>query len=80
MLLIPRILERLPQRIDHESLLLALYMAREAASPHFRLGYNSLGAFATINHLHFQVGIFLSCIIMGFSEIYFGKKKTKLDL
>ncbi|CAH1451006.1 unnamed protein product [Lactuca virosa] len=53
-LLIPRILERLPQRIDHESLLLALYMAREAGSQYFRLGYNSLGAFATINHLHFQ--------------------------
>nr|CAD1842082.1 unnamed protein product [Ananas comosus var. bracteatus] len=29
-------------------------MAAEAASPYFRLGYNSLGAFATINHLHFQ--------------------------
>ncbi|KAJ0902624.1 putative GDP-L-galactose phosphorylase [Helianthus annuus] len=53
-LLIPRILECLPQRIDHESLLLALYMASEAANPYFRLGYNSLGAFATINHLHFQ--------------------------
>ncbi|KAI3754098.1 hypothetical protein L2E82_26237 [Cichorium intybus] len=53
-LLIPRILECLPQRIDHESLLLALYMAREAGSQYFRLGYNSLGAFATINHLHFQ--------------------------
>ncbi|GJS76333.1 GDP-L-galactose phosphorylase [Tanacetum coccineum] len=53
-LLIPRILECLPQRIDHKSLLLALYMAHEAASPYFRLGYNSLGAFATINHLHFQ--------------------------
>ncbi|PWA56833.1 GDP-D-glucose phosphorylase 1 [Artemisia annua] len=53
-LLIPRILERLPQRIDHKSLLLALYMAHEAGSPYFRLGYNSLGAFATINHLHFQ--------------------------
>ncbi|XP_076914877.1 GDP-L-galactose phosphorylase 2-like [Bidens hawaiensis] len=53
-LLIPRILEHLPQRIDHESLLLALHMAHEAASPYFRLGYNSLGAFATINHLHFQ--------------------------
>lgn len=53
-LLIPRILEHLPQRIDHESLLLALYMAHEAGSPYFRLGYNSLGAFATINHLHFQ--------------------------
>lgn len=53
-LLIPRVLDRLPQRIDQESLLLALHMAAEAASPYFRLGYNSLGAFATINHLHFQ--------------------------
>ncbi|CAN6353118.1 unnamed protein product [Urochloa humidicola] len=53
-LLIPRVLDRLPQRIDPESLLLALQMAAEAASPYFRLGYNSLGAFATINHLHFQ--------------------------
>ncbi|KAH0987562.1 hypothetical protein GBA52_014739 [Prunus armeniaca] len=53
-LLIPRILERLPQRIDRESFLLALHMAAEAGNPYFRLGYNSLGAFATINHLHFQ--------------------------
>ncbi|WOG98539.1 hypothetical protein DCAR_0417882 [Daucus carota subsp. sativus] len=53
-LLIPHVLECLPQRIDHESFLLALYMAAEAGSPYFRLGYNSLGAFATINHLHFQ--------------------------
>ncbi|OVA01732.1 hypothetical protein BVC80_9071g63 [Macleaya cordata] len=53
-LLIPHVLECLPQRIDHESFLLALHMAREAANPFFRLGYNSLGAFATINHLHFQ--------------------------
>lgn len=54
-MLIPRIFECLPQRIDHESFLLALHMAAEAANPYFRLGYNSLGAFATINHLHFQV-------------------------
>jgi hypothetical protein len=54
-LLIPHIFECLPQRIDHESFLLALHMAAEAANPYFRLGYNSLGAFATINHLHFQV-------------------------
>jgi hypothetical protein len=54
-LLIPRVLDRLPQMIDPESFLLALQMAAEAASPYFRLGYNSLGAFATINHLHFQV-------------------------
>jgi len=54
-LLIPRVLECLPQRIDPDSFLLALHMAGEAGSPYFRLGYNSLGAFATINHLHFQV-------------------------
>lgn len=54
-LLIPRVLDCLPQRIDHKSLLLAIQMAAEAANPYFRLGYNSLGAFATINHLHFQV-------------------------
>ncbi|XP_009127029.1 GDP-L-galactose phosphorylase 2 [Brassica rapa] len=53
-LLIPRVLDCLPQRIDHKSLLLALHMAVEAANPYFRVGYNSLGAFATINHLHFQ--------------------------
>ncbi|KAK8643973.1 hypothetical protein V6N13_013250 [Hibiscus sabdariffa] len=53
-LLIPRIFECLPQRIDQESFLLALHMAAEARNPSFRLGYNSLGAFATINHLHFQ--------------------------
>lgn len=54
-LLIPRVLDCLPQRIDHDSLLLALHLAKEAADPFFRIGYNSLGAFATINHLHFQV-------------------------
>ncbi|OVA09751.1 hypothetical protein BVC80_9101g296 [Macleaya cordata] len=53
-LLIPRILECLPQSIDRKSFLLALHMAAEAGNPYFRLGYNSLGAFATINHLHFQ--------------------------
>eukprot|EP01018_Ginkgo_biloba_P026614 Gb_19041 [translate_table: standard] len=53
-LLIPRVLDRLPQSIDHDSLLLALHMAAEAGNSSFRLGYNSLGAFATINHLHFQ--------------------------
>jgi GDP-L-galactose phosphorylase len=53
-LLIPQIFECLPQRIDHDNLLLAIHMAAEAGDPYFRLGYNSLGAFATINHLHFQ--------------------------
>nr|GMC97049.1 GDP-L-galactose phosphorylase 2-like [Ipomoea batatas] len=53
-LLIPRVLDCLPQRIDHDSFFVAMHLAKEAADPFFRLGYNSLGAFATINHLHFQ--------------------------
>jgi GDP-L-galactose phosphorylase len=64
-LLIPRVLDCLPQMIDPESFLLALQMAAEAASPYFRLGYNSLGAFATINHLHFQV---LLCVPHNFTS------------
>ncbi|KAK4564988.1 hypothetical protein RGQ29_006864 [Quercus rubra] len=55
-LMIPRLVDYLPQRIDHKSFLFAVHMAREAADPLFRVGYNSLGAFATINHLHYQVG------------------------
>ncbi|KAL2650075.1 hypothetical protein R1flu_018203 [Riccia fluitans] len=53
-LLVPKYKSQLPQRIDKESLLLALHMAVDVNNPHFRLGYNSLGAFASLNHLHFQ--------------------------
>jgi hypothetical protein len=57
-LLVPRALERLPQQLDAEGVAVgqALALAREVDSSDFRVGYNSLGAFATINHLHFQVG------------------------
>lgn len=54
-LLVPRVLDCIPQRLDADNLLLALHFAHEADNPYLRLGYNSLGAFATINHLHFQV-------------------------
>ena len=37
-------------------MLLALHFCQEAQNPYFRLCYNSLGAYATVNHLHFQVG------------------------
>eukprot|EP00249_Psilotum_nudum_P024669 c29257_g1_i3 orf=562-1944(-) len=53
-LLVPKVSDCKPQRIDEGSFRLALYMAAEAANPYFRVGYNSLGAFATVNHLHFQ--------------------------
>lgn len=53
-LLCPRVTDMLPQQISPENLLPALYMAAESRNPYFRVGYNSLGAYATINHLHFQ--------------------------
>ena len=53
-LLCPRVTDCLPQRISPELLLPPLYMAAESRNPYFRVGYNSLGAYATINHLHFQ--------------------------
>eukprot|EP01018_Ginkgo_biloba_P015022 Gb_38253 [translate_table: standard] len=53
-LLVSCVLDGLPQSIDHDSFLLSLHMTAEAGNTSFRLGYNSLGAFVTINHLHFQ--------------------------
>jgi hypothetical protein len=52
---VPRVLDCLVQVVEPESLLLALHFAAESANPYFRIGYNSLGAYGTINHLHFQV-------------------------
>ncbi len=55
-LLVPRVLARRPQRLGDAGVLReALAFAREVGSPAFRVGYNSLGAYASINHLHFQV-------------------------
>lgn len=54
-LLVPHALDCLPQAATASTLMQALHFAREADNPYFRVGYNSLGAYATINHLHFQV-------------------------
>lgn len=53
-LLVPRVLDNLPQLVNPDTLLLALQFAHEVNNPYMRVGYNSLGAYATINHLHFQ--------------------------
>ena len=55
-LLVPRVLDDLPQLADPATMLLALRFCQQADNQYFRLCYNSLGAYATINHLHFQVG------------------------
>ncbi|BDA41606.1 GDP-D-glucose phosphorylase 1 [Coccomyxa sp. Obi] len=53
-LLVPRALDCLNQLVDPSTLKLALQFAHEAANPYFRLAFNSLGAYGTVNHLHFQ--------------------------
>jgi len=53
-LLVPRVNDCIPQLADPATMELALHFAKEADSDSFRVGYNSLGAYATINHLHFQ--------------------------
>ena len=53
-LLVPNVLDNLQQLMTPDALLLALKFAHEANNPYLRVGYNSLGAYATINHLHFQ--------------------------
>lgn len=53
-LLVPKVMDCLPQLVDPDTLRLAMTFAREAANPSLRVGYNSLGAYATINHLHYQ--------------------------
>jgi GDP-L-galactose phosphorylase len=53
-LLVPRVLDCLPQLVRPDTMLLALQFARETKNPYLRLGFNSLGAYGTINHLHFQ--------------------------
>jgi len=53
-LLCPWVLNRIPQLVDPANLLLALHFANESANPCMRLGYNSLGAYGTINHMHYQ--------------------------
>jgi len=57
-LLVPCVLGCFPQRIETRFVQLALQLSASIDNSSFRLGYNSLGAFGTVNHLHFQ-GYFL---------------------
>merc|ERR1712222_87159 len=58
-LLVPKVLNCIPQQMSTECLLTALHMSVEVHNPCFKFGFNTLGAYASINHLHFQ-GYFLN--------------------
>ena len=44
-----------PKVLTADSLMVALAVAQRFDSPHIRLGFNSLGAGASVNHMHFQL-------------------------
>jgi len=53
-LLVPRVKDNLPQQVTPSTMHFALQMAAESNNPFFRIGFNSLGAYGSVNHLHFQ--------------------------
>lgn len=52
-LLVPHVGEKLPQQLTQDALALGIAFGVRA-SPHMRLSFNSIGAGASVNHLHFQ--------------------------
>jgi len=53
-LFVPRVLDFLPQQATPETVTACLCFVKASDNPYFRAGFNSLGAYGTINHLHFQ--------------------------
>lgn len=56
-LLLPSFLEKLPQQMTATGLQRAVELLHLIDHTHFRIGFNSFGAYASVNHLHFQVHI-----------------------
>ncbi|KAJ6638106.1 GDP-D-glucose phosphorylase 1 [Pseudolycoriella hygida] len=54
-LLVPRLNENLPQLLTRESIAFAIELLHSLNDNYFRIGYNSPGAFASVNHLHFHL-------------------------
>lgn len=54
-LLVPRLNENLPQLLTRESMSFAIQLLHNLNDKHFRIGYNSPGALASVNHLHLHL-------------------------
>lgn len=54
-LILPKIDSKLPQVINEYSLNIAIQLLLLSASPAIRIGFNSLCAFASVNHLHLHL-------------------------
>lgn len=54
-LFIPSVFSFFPQVMNQLALYLGCRLSKLMDQPDFRLGFNSLGAFASVNHLHFHI-------------------------
>lgn len=53
-LLVPDALSARPQRAERMGVSLAARLSAVVRNPYFKVGFNSLGAYGTVNHLHYQ--------------------------
>lgn len=54
-LLVPRLQENLPQLLTRESMSFVIQLLHNLNDKRFRIGYNSPGALASVNHLHLHL-------------------------
>lgn len=50
----PFMTKKLPQKMTHDALLVGIRISMELRYTRFKIGFNSLAAYASVNHLHFQ--------------------------
>lgn len=61
-LLVPRLKENLPQLFTQETMHYAIQLLHNLNDSHFRIGYNSPGALASVNHLHLHLLYIEQCL------------------
>ncbi|XP_042209345.1 GDP-D-glucose phosphorylase 1-like isoform X1 [Homarus americanus] len=54
-LVVPFLAHCQPQVLEHKGLLMALHTLLLSQTPDLRIAYNSLGGYASVNHLHFHL-------------------------
>merc|ERR1719483_1007920 len=54
-LLVPQVEAGLPQVLTNHSILLSLEVMKLSTSPHIKMAFNSLCAYASVNHLHWHL-------------------------
>ena len=74
-LYVPQLLQILPQIINTQEVIqeiFSLFRGKDMmpAGDQLWIGYNSRGAFSTVNHLHFHLGIIAELLQPGESHLY----------